>query len=55
VALLPARRLAFYLILLLTAAAAALILHLVRVRNYKQAVVMRIVQERQRQELQRLV
>jgi signal transduction histidine kinase len=44
----------FYFILLLTAAAAALILHLVRVRNYKQAVVMRIMQERQRQELQRL-
>jgi signal transduction histidine kinase len=44
----------FYFILLLTAAAAALILHLVRVRNYKQAVVMRIMQEWQRQELQRL-
>jgi signal transduction histidine kinase len=44
----------FYVILLLTAAAAALILHLVRVRNYKQAVVMRMVQERQRKELKRL-
>ena len=44
----------FYFILLLTAAAAALILHLVRVRDYKQAVIMRIMQERQGQELQRL-
>jgi signal transduction histidine kinase len=50
----PSEEWPFYFILLLTAAAAALILHLVRVRNYKQAVVMRITQERQGKELQRL-
>lgn len=44
----------FYLILLLTAAAAALMLHLVWLRSYRKAVVLQIVQARQRQELQQL-
>lgn len=44
----------FYLILLLTAAAAALMLHLVWMHSYKQAIVMQIVQARQQWKLQQL-